>query len=115
MKPHYVVIRDGNHKAIVNSLEKMGCEVIDLAGVGDGIPDLLVECHRELYLVEVKNPETGYGKRGLNTNQKKRATLWQKVRVYVIHTIDDCVTFVQGDRESLVYKPSLQDLPVRGK
>lgn len=34
--------RDANHKAIRDGLRKLGHFVVDLAGVGGGVPDLLV-------------------------------------------------------------------------
>ena len=34
--------RDANHAAIRDALRKLGYLVIDLAGAGDGVPDLLV-------------------------------------------------------------------------
>jgi molybdopterin-biosynthesis enzyme MoeA-like protein len=33
---------DDNQASIVAALRKLGCEVADLSGVGDGLPDLLV-------------------------------------------------------------------------
>jgi hypothetical protein len=34
---------DDNQAAIVAALRQLGCEVADLSGVGDGLPDLLVQ------------------------------------------------------------------------
>jgi len=50
---------DRNQPEIVDALVRAGAQVIDLTGVGDGCPDLLVGYRRENFLVEVKNPHTG--------------------------------------------------------
>jgi hypothetical protein len=49
---------DSNHKAIVDALRKVGCQVADLSQLGNGIPDLLVSYRngnrRDLALLEIK-------------------------------------------------------------
>lgn len=49
---------DANQGDIVRALERVGAKVQSLAGVGDGVPDLLVLRHGKLYLLEVKGPKT---------------------------------------------------------
>lgn len=46
---------DGNHAAIVEALRKSGWQVLSLASIGDGCPDLLIHHqYRGWRLVEVK-------------------------------------------------------------
>jgi Holliday junction resolvase len=111
-KPRYAVIKDHNHDSLVADLKKLGCKIIDMAAVGDRFPDLLVLCRRDLLLVEVKNLDTGYGKRGLNKGQREFATWWttEGGKVYVIRNTDDCIKLVSDDRDSLAFKPTATDL-----
>lgn len=121
MKPRYVKIKDHNHDELVSVLIQLGGRVIDMSGVGDKFPDLLVLCGERLLIVEVKNLKTGYGKRGLNPGQREFATWWhcEGGTVYVIHNADDCRTLVSPeDRHKLAFKPTADDinrLSVRGK
>ena len=112
MKPRYVKIKDHNHDHLVSILIELGCKIIDMCGVGDKFPDLLVLCSEQLLIVEVKNLKTGYGKRGLNKGQREFATWWhvQGGKVYVIHNTADCLTLVSEDRDSLAFKPTSVDL-----
>ena len=48
--------RDRNHREIVVAFEEAGAQVVDLAGVGGGVPDLLVGYGGHNYLVEIKDP-----------------------------------------------------------
>ncbi len=66
--------------SIVDALRRCGAQVESLAGVGRGVPDLLVGYAGELYLLEVKSPG---GK--LTTMQKVWHRCWQEYPVYVVH------------------------------
>jgi hypothetical protein len=46
---------DTNHKEIVNAFRRLGWYVINLSGVGKGVPDILVSKVRFTCLVEIKN------------------------------------------------------------
>lgn len=55
---------DATQAAIVDALRAVGCKVLSLAAVGNGVADLLVYVEKkefwetsEFYLLEVKNPE----------------------------------------------------------
>ena len=93
--------KDENHDELVAALEKMGVGVIDTSDKGGGFPDLICAVRHETLLVEVKNLKTGYGRRGLNKNQKKFAQNWRGGPVYVIKDIDDCVLLANFDLDSL--------------
>lgn len=58
--------QDRNALAVKRILEAAGCFVVDLSGLGGGIPDFLVYRRASglLRLVEVKNPETTLRKGG---------------------------------------------------
>lgn len=63
--------KDLNHDVIANAFEQMYCPVLDLSKVGRGMPDLLVLCGTVWHLVEIKNPDTAYGRKGLNKRQQE--------------------------------------------
>lgn len=49
-------------------------------------------------LVEVKNPETGYGKRGLTESQKRFAGRWRGSPIHVVHNEQEAIDLVQNLR-----------------
>ena len=60
--------RDGNHAAIVQAFRDTGCSVIELTDTGvPGWPDLAIGLLGRTELVEVKNPDTAYGRAGLSS------------------------------------------------
>jgi hypothetical protein len=64
---------DANQGEIVRALEKAGASVIVI-----GRPvDLLVGLRGVTLLVEVKNPESRYGKKGANGNQRDFMATWR--------------------------------------
>lgn len=90
--------KDSNHQAIVDRLERGGALVMDLSRAMFGVPDLLV-WHREQYhLVEVKNPKTAYGRKGLNKRQKDWADNWN-APVYIVRSEFEVDAFLQGKLE----------------
>jgi hypothetical protein len=48
---------DKNQARLVRNLRKAGCNVLSLAGVGQGCPDLLVHRAGQLYMLEVKRDD----------------------------------------------------------
>lgn len=50
------MMRDSNHKAIVDALKGVGCSVLDLAAVGNGCPDILAATVERTVLMEIKRP-----------------------------------------------------------
>jgi hypothetical protein len=82
---------DGNHKQIVEALVKAGASVKSLADVGKGVPDLLVAFAGVNYLLEVKNPKTAYGRKGLNPLQVDWSASWQGAKPIVVHSPDEAL------------------------
>lgn len=72
----YGAKKDANHSDVVDALKKAGASVIDMSHVGRGFPDLIVGANSKTLLVEIKNPKTSYGRKGLNKNQTKWKELW---------------------------------------
>jgi len=68
---------DANQAAIVAALRKIGCEVLSLAAVGNGCPDLLVlRPDGLLALVEVKDGNKPPSKRRLTRHQELFHQRW---------------------------------------
>lgn len=88
--------KDANHNEIKQAFEDRGAGVLDLSDIGSGVPDLLVWCHDAWHLVDVKNPETGYGKRGLNPLQQEWAENWKGGPVYLVYDESDVDAVVEG-------------------
>jgi ribosomal protein S28E/S33 len=69
----YAARVDGNQAEIVEALRAAGASVEVI-----GLPvDLLVGYMGRTILLEVKNPDTRYGKRGANKNQQEFRTGWR--------------------------------------
>ena len=47
---------DNNHAEIVSAYRAHGAHVVSLAGVGNGVPDLMICYKGRVHLVEVKQP-----------------------------------------------------------
>lgn len=67
---------DANQQEIVEALRKVGAAVLVTPKVCKGFPDLIVGFGGTNFLVEVKNPKTRYGQKGLSENQKRWSALW---------------------------------------
>lgn len=97
--------RDANHDDIVADFLSLGCSVTELPHAGvPGFPDLVVGCVGVNHLVEVKNPDTDYGRAGLNPNQQVFNRDWRGERMFAVSSRDEVVVLVQnwrrGCRES---------------
>lgn len=88
--------KDANHNEIFDELRKH-CPVYDISTTGRGLPDGLAWINKAWHLFDVKNPNTGYGKRGLNAVQKKWIQQWPGGPVYLIYTADEASRFGRGD------------------
>ena len=68
---------DGNHGAVVAALKSAGLSVQSLAGLGDGVPDLLVGLAGQNYLVEVKDGEKCPSRQKLTPDQQRFFLGWK--------------------------------------
>lgn len=74
---------DGNHAEIVEALRKSGWQVVSLAAVGDGVPDLLAyRPGQPLRLLEVK------ATRGVITRLQEQF-MAQGWPITIVRTVDD--------------------------
>jgi hypothetical protein len=88
--------KDNNHDLIVKAFEQLGCSVEETVCTGlEGFPDLLVGCIGVNHLVEIKNPDTAYGRQGLNENQHAFNARWRGERMWSVSTSQHVVTLVQ--------------------
>lgn len=93
--------RDANHGELAELFEQLGCSVQDLSHAGvSGWPDVVVGCMGRNHLVEIKNPETAYGRAGLNRNQRDFAQRWRGGMLYAVSTRDEVIALVQNWRRA---------------
>lgn len=85
---------DGNQREVVEALRAAGMGVIVASRMGNGFPDLIVGCDGLNVLVEVKNPRTDYGRKGLNGNQKRFAETLG-VEILIVHSGAEAVERVR--------------------
>jgi hypothetical protein len=109
-KALYGLKKDANHNEVVRTLKKCGIATMDTSGLGCGFPDLIVTVKGQIHLVDIKNPNTSYGRRGLNDLQKEFADNWQGPPIYLIYSMDDVASLVAGRFDKLKsaggYKPA---------
>lgn len=82
---------DRNHTEIVKMLRDAGASVMDTSDIGNGFPDLVVGFRGGVYLLEVKNLETYYGRKGLNKNQLRWNDEWKGAPMVVVRTPDEAL------------------------
>jgi Holliday junction resolvase len=86
---------DKNQTAVVQALRAVGCRVQSLAGLGDGVPDLLVGTRdKRLVLIEVKDGAKPPSERKLTSDQIKWHTDWDGWPVYVVKSVDEALAVV---------------------
>jgi predicted transcriptional regulator len=90
--------RDENHQVIADRFRALGCSVFETHRVGEGFPDLVVGCIGVNHLVEVKNPETRYGRAGFNGNQTTFNAAWRGNNVWLVCSEDEATAIVQNWR-----------------
>jgi len=76
--------RDENEKEIVEALRAVGATVYLL----DQPCDLLVGYRNQTILMELKNPNSKYGKKGFNENQKHFAENWSGGPFCLVDSVD---------------------------
>ena len=87
---------DANHKAIVQALSAYGASVIDSSRLGSGYPDLTIGHAEKTLLMEVKNPDTAYGRKGLNDNQKRWVQGWKGGAYCVVDSVEAALRAVKA-------------------
>lgn len=94
--------RDKNHNQIKQALTKIGCSVFDTADVGKGFPDLIVGIRGYIFIVEIKNKDNWYGKKGLSKTQIEFAETWRGSEPISATTPEDAVTKISLALNSLL-------------
>jgi len=84
---------DNNQKEIVSALEAVGATVLVAGKVCKGFPDLIVGYRGVNYLLEIKNPATWYGRRGLNPNQIDWHAGW-KGPIAIVTCVQQALTVI---------------------
>ena len=80
---------DRNHGEIVTALRSVtGVSVSSLAGLGDGVPDLLVGARRVNYLCEIKDGEKTPSRRSLTADQVMWISRWNGAPVIILTDTD---------------------------
>jgi endogenous inhibitor of DNA gyrase (YacG/DUF329 family) len=103
-KVKYGAKKDFNHVAISKVLEELGAQVFDTSSVGCGFPDCVIGMAGFNHLIEIKNPNTRYGKKGLNPRQKKWTEQWIGSPVHIVRTSDDAVELIKELRLNPYYR-----------
>lgn len=92
----YAAKKDANHNELVATFERLGCTVAQLHACGlPGFPDVAVGAMGRTWLVELKNPQSAYGRAGLNENQSAFARDWRGGKVYTVSSVDEVIALVQ--------------------
>jgi Holliday junction resolvase len=78
---------DSNHEEIVKALRAVGATVQSLAGVGHGVPDLLVGYEGKTILMEIKDGAKSPSKRELTPDQVKWIDNWTGGSVFIVDTV----------------------------
>jgi hypothetical protein len=99
-KLKYGAKKDANHKEVFDAMSQITA-VHDLSNMGCGCPDGLAWINGGWQLFDVKNPQTGYGRRGLNKRQKEWADDWRGGPVFLIYSVEEAIRFVRGDWEGI--------------
>lgn len=95
----YARRRDGNHAQLTKAFLQLGCTIADLSHAGlPGWPDVVAGCAGRDWLVEYKNPETRYGRAGLNSNQQAFSRDWRGGQLYVVSTVEEVAALVSNWR-----------------
>ena len=94
--------KDANHNELLAEIIKH-CPVYDLSKHGGGLPDGLAWVDGAWRLFDVKNPKTGYGRRGLNPTQKKWLGQCDGGPVYLIYSVEEAGRFARGQFDGIKF------------
>ena len=67
---------DANQREIVSALRRAGCNVLSLAAIGSGCPDLLVHRAGVITMIEVKDGAKTQSRRNLTPHQRQFLKDW---------------------------------------
>lgn len=104
-KRKYGAKKDANHNEVMEAIRKITA-VHDLSSAGFGCPDGIAWINGGWQLFDIKNPKTGYGKRGLNNRQKQWIKDWRGGPVYLIYSVEEALRFARGDFDGLKLEES---------
>jgi hypothetical protein len=82
--------KDGTHAEIIRGLRAAGLFVIDTSSL-DFFVDLVVAYNGTWFLLEVKNMDTAYGRRGLSEAQRQIALLAGSAPVHVVVDLESAL------------------------
>jgi hypothetical protein len=85
---------DANHEAVVLALRSAGATVQSLAGVGKGVPDLLVGYKGQTLLMEIKDGFKPPSKRSLNEDQLRWHQNWLGGALAVVDSPDAALRMI---------------------
>ena len=85
---------DANHEAVVLALRAAGATVQSLAGVGKGVPDLLVGYKGQTMLMEVKDGFKAPSARLLTEDQIRWHGVWKGGALAVVDSPDAALRMI---------------------
>jgi hypothetical protein len=85
---------DANQASIVRTLRGVGARVAVTSDVGDGFPDAVCCFRAQVFLLEIKNPDTSHGRAGLSASQQAFAQSLNGVPVYLVTTPDEALMVI---------------------
>ena len=87
---------DANHDQIVMALRVVGATVQSLAGVGKGVPDLLVGYQGHTYLIEIKDGDKVPSARKLTPDQEDWHGKWTGGTLRVANNVQDALNIIEA-------------------
>ena len=85
---------DANHEAVVLALRAIGATVQSLAGVGKGVPDLLVGFQNQTILMEIKDGNKSPSARLLTEDQLRWHGNWNGGALAVVDSPDAALRII---------------------
>lgn len=79
---------DANHEQVVSALRAAGASVQSLAGVGKGVPDLLVGFQGKTLLMEIKDGRKTPSERRLTDDQIRWHGAWNGGPLAIVDGVD---------------------------
>ena len=85
---------DANHEAVVIALRAAGATVQSLAGVGNGVPDLLVGYQGKTLLMEIKDGKKPPSARLLTEDQLRWHREWNGGALAIVDSPDTALRMI---------------------